>query len=196
VAPLALALHVALASPGLVPRLEDPGPFSASELAAASVGAFAGDVAVIGSTYLTLQLFANDVLDPNAQNFRRAAYVLGATAVLIPPLTAVLLARWVRREPASGAAWKAMLLATAAQLAAIGVGIAAWPHYWVMLPVQLVTIGVGTSLGLHWGPRARDARARSPDARAPAARDAPRTGDEPDERPAARLGWPGQCVVG
>jgi hypothetical protein len=195
VAPLALALHVALASPGLVPRL-DPGPFGASELAAASAGAFAGDLAVIAGTYLTLQLFANDTLDPSATNFRRAAYALGAAAVVVPPLAAVLLARWARREPASGAAWKAMLLATAGQLAALGVGLAAWPHYWVMLPVQLVAVGIGTSLGLHWGPRGRPV---APDAaRPPAPRLEVTTpdGEEAGPPPAARLAWPGQCAVG
>jgi hypothetical protein len=169
VAPLALALGLTLASPGLAPPLDpgrDPGPFQATELAAASVGVFAGDALVLGAAYGTLQLFANDTFDPSAQNFRRAAYVLGLTALVVPPLTAVLLARWARHEPASGATWKAMLLASLGHVAALAVGIAATPHYWVVLPVQLVAIGLGASLGLHWGPRRRAAvEQRAPDVR-------------------------------
>jgi hypothetical protein len=168
VAPLALALGLALASPGLAPRLEpplDPGPFQVGELAAASVGVFAGDALVLGAGYLTLQLFASDTLAPTAANFRRAAYVLGAAALVVPPLTAVLLARWARHESASGATWKAMLLATLGQAAAISAGLLATPHYWVVLPVQILAIGIGTSLGLHWGPRRRTVvERRAPDA--------------------------------
>jgi hypothetical protein len=151
---------------------------------------------VIGGTYLTLQLFANGALDPTATNFRRAAYVLGAAAVIVPPLTAVLLARWARREPASGATWKALLLATAGQLAALGAGIALWPHFWVILPVQLVAIGLGTTIGLHWGPSPATLDARRDEPPEPAARDAPSPGGEPAEPPAAGIAWPGQCAVG
>jgi hypothetical protein len=197
VASLALALHLALASPGLAPRL-DSGPFGASELAAASGGVFAGDLAVLGAGYLTLRLFANDTLDPSATNFRRAAYALGAAALVVPPLTAVLLARWARREPADGAAWKALLLATAGHLAALGVGIVASPHYWVILPVQLVAVGVGTSLGLHWGPiGGRPPRDPGPRRGAPlreAGSPAREAASAP--APAAAIAWPGQCVAG
>src|SRR6266542_6925953 len=112
------------------------------------------------SSDLTLQLFANGTLDPTATNFRRAAYALGVSAILVPPVTAVLLARWLRAEPASGATWKALLLAAAGQFAALAAGIVAAPHFWIVLPVQVIAIGLGTSLGLHWGPRAR----RAPDA--------------------------------
>jgi hypothetical protein len=199
VAPLALALQLALASPGLTPRLDlDPGPFGAAELAAASGGVFVGDVAVLGAAYLTLKLFANDTFDPSATNFRRAAYALGVAAVVIPPLTAVLLARWARREPADGATWKAMLLATAGQLAALGVGIATSPHYWAVLPVQLVAIAAGTSLGLHWGPRARsDPDALSGEPLDGARRPGAERSDPPSAPPpAAAIAWPGQCAVG
>ncbi len=157
--PLALVLHLALASPGLAPSL-DPGPFQGSEIVGASLGAIGGDVLVLGAGYATLQLFANGTLDPTATNFRRAAYALGVSAILVPPVTAVLLARWLRAEPASGATWKALLLAAAGQFAALAAGIIAAPHFWIVLPVQVIAIGLGTSLGLHWGPRAR----RAPDA--------------------------------
>jgi hypothetical protein len=161
-APLALALNLALASPGLAPPL-DPGPFQRSELAASSLGVFAGDALVIGAGYLTLQLFASGAIDPSARNFRRAAYGLGAAALVVPPLAAVLLARWARADPASGSTWKALLLATVGQAAALAAGIAASPHLWVIVPVQLVAIGVGTTLGLHWGPRGRPPRAIEPE---------------------------------
>jgi len=152
-AALALVLHLALASPGLAPSL-DPGPFQGSELVGSSLGVLGGDVLVLGAGYVTLQLFANGALDPTATNFRRAAYALGVGALVVPPLTAVLLARWLRVEPASGATWKALLLAAAGQAAALAAGIMASPHFWVVLPVQVIAVGLGTSLGLHWGPRA------------------------------------------
>jgi hypothetical protein len=161
-APLALALNLALASPGLAPPL-DPGPFRGAELAASSLGVFAGDAAVLGAGYLTLQLFANGTFEPNARNFRRAAYALGATALVVPPLVAVLLARWARVEPASGATWKALLLATLGHAAALAAGIAASPRFWVIVPVQLVAIGVGATVGLHWGPRGGRQRAVEPE---------------------------------
>lgn len=177
---LALALHLVLGSPGFVPPLEDPGPFQGSELAASSVGVFAGDALVLGAGYYTLQLFANDTFDPNAGNFRRAAYAIGAAALVVPPLVAVLLARWARAEPASGAAWKALLLATLGHVAALGAGIAASPHIWVILPVQLVAIGVGATVGLHWGPRRAEVRAARPTAGAPP------PGQPAEPRPSAR----------
>jgi hypothetical protein len=157
--PLALALNLALASPGLVPPLQDPGPFQGSEIAASSVGVFAGDALVLGAGYYTLQLFANDTIDPNATNFRRAAYGIGAAALLVPPVVAVLLARWARAEPASGSVWKALLLATLGHATAIAAGIAASPHIWVILPVQLVLVSAGATVGLHWGSGADGARA-------------------------------------
>lgn len=172
-APLALVLHLALASPGassgLLPPL-DPGPFRGRELAAASGGVFVGDALVVGGGYLTLKLFANGTLSPSASNFRTAAYVLAASALVVPPLTGVLFARWARKGPASGAFWKALLLASVGQVAALGAGYAASPHLWVVLPVQLVAISAGASLGLHWGPRARVA---------PAERRAVQRGPEP-----------------
>jgi hypothetical protein len=177
VAPLALALSLALASPGLVPPLDppvDPGPLQAGEIAAAAVGVFAGDALVIGAGYLTLQLFARETLAPTASNFRRAAYALGVAALVVPPLTAVLLARWARHERASGTTLRALLLAMAGQAAALAVGLAATPHYWVVVPVQMVAIGIGASLGLHWGPRRRGTvERRAPDVRAEPADPAP-----------------------
>jgi hypothetical protein len=174
-APLALALNLALASPGLAPPL-DPGPFQRSELAASSLGVFAGDALVLGSGYLTLQLFANGTIDPSARNFRRAAYALGAAALVVPPLAAVLLARWARAEPASGSFWKALLLATVGHAAALAAGIAAAPHLWVIVPVQLVGIGFGSTVGLHWGPRARQQRAVGPEPGSQPADTAPAAG--------------------
>jgi hypothetical protein len=173
-APLALAIQLALASPGLVPPL-DPGPFQGSELAASSAGVFIGDALVLGAGYATLQLFANDSIDPSATNFRRAAYGLSAAALITPPIVAALLARWARVEPASGSTWKALLLATLGHVGALAVGVAASPHFWVILPVQLLAVGVGTTVGLHWGPRER---------RAPAA--GPAMGSQPPDPPPGR----------
>ncbi len=164
-APLALALQLALAAPGvtstppatpsvpsLAPRL-DPGPFRSGELALASVGTLVGDVLVLGGGYLTLQLFANGSVEPSATNFRRAAYILGVSALVVPPLAAVLLARITTRGAAPGGFWKALLLATAGQAAALAAGYWGAPHYWLVLPVQLAAVTLGTSFGLHWGPR-------------------------------------------
>jgi hypothetical protein len=170
-APFALALAVALASPGSTPSL-DPGPFRGGELAVASAGALGGDVLVVGAGYATLQLFANGTFAPTAENFRRAAYGLGVAALVVPPLTAVLLARLTGRE-FKGSVWKGLLLAAAGQVATFTVGYLAAPHFWVMLPVQLVALSVGTSLGLHWGPSRRP--------RAAAATTAPAA--EPDADP-------------
>lgn len=166
---LALALHLVLAAPGpggagLVPRL-DPGPFQGGELAASSLGVLAGDAAVVGGAYYTLQLFANGTIRPSAANFRSMAYGLGAAVLLVPPLTAVLLARWARAEPASGASWKAFLLALGGEVAALAAGYYAYPRFWVVLPVQLLAVGAGTTLGLHWGRRARIAPGPDPDVR-------------------------------
>jgi hypothetical protein len=161
-AAVALLLQLALASPGvdvaptetpsLAPRL-DPGPFGGGELALASVGTLAGDTLVVGGGYLALTLFANGTLQPTAGNFRTTAYVLAASAVLVPPLTAVLLGRLGAHGPLAGAIWKAMLLAAAGEAAALATGYLAAPHFWIMLPVQLATVSLGTSVGLHWGPR-------------------------------------------
>jgi hypothetical protein len=149
---LALVLHLAIASPGLSASV-DPGPFQGSELAASSLGVLVGDGLVLGSGYAALRLFANGTIEPSAGNFRTVAYSLVAAAVIVPPLTAALFARWARAEPASGATWKALLLATAGQVAALAVGYAASPRFWVIVPAQMIAVGVGTSLGLHWGPR-------------------------------------------
>jgi hypothetical protein len=157
----ALALQLALASPGsapvamgtpsLAPRL-DPGPFGGGELALASVGVLAGDALVVAGGYVALSMFANGTLQPTAGNFRTTAYVLAASAVLVPPLAAVLIARLGARGPLSGALWKAMLLAAGGQAMALGAGYLGAPHFWIILPVQLATVSLGTSLGLHWGP--------------------------------------------
>ncbi|HEX9243416.1 MAG TPA: hypothetical protein VF875_13320 [Anaeromyxobacter sp.] len=167
---LALALHLVLAAPPstvppgrLAPPL-DPGPFQGRELAASTGGILLGDALVIGAAYETLQLFASRAFQPTAGNFRTAAYGLGAAAILVPPLTAALLARLARAEPASGTTWKAVLLAFAGQAVALGVGYLAYPAFWVVLPVQILAIGLGTSAGLHWGPPPRGA-GTEPDAR-------------------------------
>jgi hypothetical protein len=165
---LALALHLVLAAPGpglpvgLAPRL-DPGPFQGRELLASSLGVLTGDALVAGGAYYTLRLFANGTIRPTADNFRSFAYGLGVAALIVPPLTAVLLTRWFRAEPASGALWKALLLAVAGQTAALAAGYYAWPNLWVLPAVQMVAVGAGSTVGLHWGrgPRAGPA----PDAR-------------------------------
>ena len=157
---LALVLQLALSSPGAIPSSalsnpaeRDPGPFQGTELAASSLGVLLGDALVLGSGYYTLRLFAAGTIDPSAGNFRTAAYTLGVAALVVPPLTAALFGRWARAEPASGATWKALLLATAGQVVALAAGYAASPRFWVIVPVQMVAIGVGTTLGLHWGHR-------------------------------------------
>jgi hypothetical protein len=152
---VALVLHLALAASPLGPtRLApalDPGPFQARELAASSAGVLLGDALVIGAAYGTLELMAARTIQPTPSNFRTAAYGFGAAALLVPPLTAALLARLARVEPAWGSTWKAALLAFAGQVLALGAGYLAYPHFWVLLPVQLVAVSVGASLGLHWG---------------------------------------------
>jgi hypothetical protein len=163
-APLALALQLALASPGLAPAPDlHPRPLRGTTLALASAGTLAGDAIVIGTGYLTLQLFASGAISPTATNFRRAAYGMLAAATLVPPLTAVLLAR-IGGGGRDGVVWRAILLAAAGQVAALGAGIVAAPHFWVILPVQLAAVSLGTSLGLHWGrrPRADPTRADRP----------------------------------
>lgn len=186
-APLALALHLALASagpPSLAPTL-DPGPFRGSELALASVGVLAGDVAVLGAGYLTLQLFAGGAVSPTATNFRRAAYALAGTALVVPPLTAVLLARLSGRTASRGF-WKALVLASVGHAAALAAGYAAAPHFWVLLPVQLLAVSVGTSLGLHWGHPAGAAPPSLP-TRPSAAPALPTAGESPGTAPSAAL---------
>jgi hypothetical protein len=187
----ALALQLALASPGLetpsmtvpslAPRL-DPGPFGGGELMLASVGTLTGDVLVMGGGYLALTLFANGTLQPTAANFRTTAYVLAASALIIPPLTAVLLARAGAGGPLAGAIWKAMLLAAVGQVAALATGYLAAPHFWLILPVQLTTVSLGASYGLHWGRRAPPAAAATSARREP--------GDPAPAAPAASLFTP------
>jgi hypothetical protein len=171
-APFALVLHLALAStepalqaaPAPAPRLSaitlapqqlDPGPFQPGELAGATLGAFAGDALVLGSGYLALQLAASGAIAPTATNFRRTAYGVGVGALVVPPLTGVLMAWLVGGPHAPGGFWKAMLLATAGQVAALAAGYALAPRFWVVLPVQAVTLSLGASFGLHWGSRGR-----------------------------------------
>ncbi|HET8539780.1 MAG TPA: hypothetical protein VFL83_07895 [Anaeromyxobacter sp.] len=152
---------------GLAPRRLDPGPFRAGEIAGAALGVFAGDAAVLGSGYLALQLFATGTIRPTATNFRRAVYGLGVAALVVPPLTAVLVARLMGGPAAPGGYWKALLLASLGQAAALAVGYLAAPHLWIVLPVQAIAVSVGASYGLHWGGGRR--RAVEP------------TGPEPDE---------------
>jgi hypothetical protein len=153
---IALALHLVLAAPsstvpaGLAPRL-DPGPFQGREVVASTLGVLAGDALVIGGAYYTLTLFANGTIRPSADNFRSFAYGLGVAALLVPPLTAVLLTRWFRAEPATGNFWKALLLATAGQAAALAAGYYASPRFWVIPAVQMIAVGGGATVGLHWG---------------------------------------------
>jgi hypothetical protein len=147
-----------VARPSLAPRRLDPGPFRARELLGATVGAFTGDALVLGSGYLALRMFASGTISPTATNFRRAVYGVGAAALIVPPVTAVLLARLAGGPGAPGGVWKAILLATAGQLAALVAGYYAAPRFWVVLPVQAVALSVGASLGLHLGARAGDAR--------------------------------------
>jgi hypothetical protein len=168
---LALALHLVLAAPGsglppgLAPRL-DPGPFQGGELVASSLGVLVGDALVVGGAYGALQLFANGTIRPSADNFRTMAYAAGVAALVVPPLTAVLLARLFRAEPASGALWKAMLLAVAGQGAALAVGYYSAPRFWLVAPAQLLAVGAGTTLGLHWGGgRSEPAPAAAPETR-------------------------------
>lgn len=184
-APLTLALHLALASASLtpVPELHAPGPLGAGTLALASAGTLAGDALVVGGGYLTLQLFASGAISPTATNFRRAAYGMLLGATLVPPLTAVLLGR-LGRGGRDASVWRALLLAAAGQVATLAVGYAAAPHFWVMLPVQLATLSLGTSLGLHWGRRARVERAHPLQVR-----------DEPRDAPTAALFLP-VCPTG
>jgi hypothetical protein len=175
-AALALVLHLALAAPGvpsaLVPRL-DPGPFQIGEVAASSLGILAGDAAVLGGGYLTLRLMANGTIRPSADNFRSLAYGVGLAALVVPPITAVLFARLARAEPASGAVWKALLLALAGQAVALAAGYYSAPRVWLVLPAQMVAVGAGATLGLHWGPASRRELAR--DARGEPADPPPRT---------------------
>jgi hypothetical protein len=158
VTPAALAPALTAPAPSLraitlVPRELDPGPFRRpGELVGATAGAFVGDALVLAAGYETLQLFANGTFSPSATNFRRAVYGFGAAALVVPPLTAVLFAKLGAGRNASGSLWKAMLLASVGQAAALAAGYYAAPHFWVVLPVQAIALSVGASLGLHWGP--------------------------------------------
>jgi hypothetical protein len=171
----ALALELALASPALAPQPAlDPGPFQGGELAAAGLGVLAGDALVLGLGYATLQLFARDAISPTAVNFRTAAFVLTGAALVLPPLGATLAARLARARPAAGGFWKALFLSSLGHAAALGVGYLAAPRFWVVIPVQLAGVAVGSSVGLHWGPRARPALRQDPGGRAaPGARSRP-----------------------
>lgn len=146
----------------LAPQQLDHGPFRPGELAAATIGAFAGDAIVLGSGYLALQMFASGQLSPTAAHFRHAVYGLGVSALVLPPLTAVLMAK-LTGSRGRGSFLKAMLLATAGQAAALAAGYYFAPHFWVVLPVQAIALSVGTSVGLHWG-RGRAPAADSPEA--------------------------------
>jgi hypothetical protein len=170
---LALALHLVLAAPGpgipsalpagLAPRL-DPGPFRGSEVLASSLGVLAGDAVVVAGAYYTLKLFANGTIRPTAGNFRTFAYGTGVAALVIPPLTAVLMARLFRADPAAGSFWKALLLAMTGQVAALAAGYWAWPSLWVIPAAQLLAVTAGSTVGLHWGHFPR-AAAPSPETR-------------------------------
>lgn len=163
----ALALELALASPALAPQPSlDPGPFQGRELAAAGLGVLAGDALVLGVGYATLQLFARNAFAPTAGNFRTAAFGLGAATLLLPPLGASLAARIAGVSPAAGGLWKALLLSSLANAAALGVGYATAPRFWVFIPVQVAGVAVGSSVGLHWGPRAHPALRQDPGRRA------------------------------
>lgn len=155
-APAGGAPQLALPSvglPGPQPRLAG-GPFGFAELAGASLGALAGDGLVLGIGYGALQLFAHDVITPTADNFRRTALLLAGTALVLPPLLAVVGARLLGGRGAGGF-WKAMLLASAGQVAALLTGYWASPHLWAFVPAQLAALSAGASVGLHWGPSGR-----------------------------------------
>lgn len=132
-------------------RVFDPAPFRARELVGAGAGVLAADAAVLALAYGTYQLFVSGAVSPSVGNFRRAAYGLGAAALILPPLGATLGGGWARAGPTSGARWKAFLLSMVGHAAALTVGYLAAPSYWAVLPVQLATMSAGTSLGLHWG---------------------------------------------
>lgn len=154
-----LAARPSLALPpapraSLAPRLR--GPFGGKELVMAGLGALAGDALVLGVGYGTLQLFANDVIDPSAQNFRRAAFALAGAALVVPPLLAVLSARLVA-GPDARSLWKGLLLATAGHALALATAYWAGPNVWAFLPAQLAAVSAGTSVGLRWGARGRGA---------------------------------------
>lgn len=156
------------ALPGGV-RVLDPGPFRTGELAWSGAGLLAADVAVIGLAYGTLRLFTSGSVDASVGNFRRAAYGLAAATLLLPPLGAVLGGMLGRDGPSAGSAWKAFALSLVGHAASLLVGYLAAPNYWAVLPVQLATMTTGTSVGLHWGPRARVLDARdAPRPHAPA----------------------------
>jgi hypothetical protein len=154
-------------------------------MVAASLGALGGDAALLGAGYGVLQLFANGTIAPTATNFRRVGYVLAGSALVVPPLTAVLFARLTGRRPMAGSTWTALLLATIGDAVAIGAGLLAAPQFWVTLPVQLLAVAVGTTVGLHWGPRDAEARTRVVAPERAVQRDAP----EETPGPAAILGF-------
>ncbi|ACG72114.1 conserved hypothetical protein [Anaeromyxobacter sp. K] len=147
-------------------RVLDRGPFGTGELAGSGAGLLLGDAAVIAATYATFKLFTTGTVSASVGNFRRAAFGLAAVTLFVPPLGAVLGGMLGRNGPSAGSAWKAFALSLVGHAAALLVGYLAAPAYWAVLPVQLATMTTGTSVGLHWGPRARTLDAR----------DAPRPG--------------------
>lgn len=164
-------------------RTLDRGGFRARELVGSSVGVMAADAAVLALTYGAYQLFVSGAVSPSVGNFRRAAYGLGAAALLLPPLGAVVGGGMARAGPTSGAYWKAFLLSMVGHAAALMVGYLSAPNFWAVLPVQLATMSAGTSLGLHWG----GARDRGPDVEA---RRRPPTPHEEAPAPVAFRGPP------
>jgi hypothetical protein len=147
-----LAPHAVPPAPlDLRPVPHEGGPVAIPEMAAAAAAVVLGDAAVLGGAYGILELAAHGAIAPTAENFRSWAIGTGVAALLVPPLAAALFATLWRRGPASGALWKAFLLATAGNVAALAVGLVAAPQYWAVLAVQLATMPAAASLGVHWG---------------------------------------------
>jgi hypothetical protein len=146
-----------LRSTTLIPRELDLGPFRPGAMAGAALGAFAGDALVLGSGFWALQMFANGTLAPTASHFRHTVYALGVGALVVPPLTAVLLARLVGGPGVRGGFWRALALASLGEVVALAAGYYAAPKFWVVLPVQAVAMSLGASFGLHGGAHGRAA---------------------------------------
>ncbi len=148
----------------LAPIAPRQDSFQGGELAAAGAGALAGDALVFAEVYGTLQLFASRAVPVTASNMRSAAYALGISALLVPPLLSSSFAAWAWRGPHDGAFWKAFLLATAGQAAALAAGWLLAPAYWAILPIQLVAVPLGSAAGLSWGSPRGLTRSAPPDA--------------------------------
>jgi hypothetical protein len=129
----------------------DAGPFQAPELVGAGVGVLAADALWLGAAAGTFRLFTSGAVSATASHYRHAAFGLAGTALLLPPIGAMLGGMLGRSGPAYGAAWKAFLLALAGQAAALTAGLLLAPAYWAVIPVQLALMTTGTSVGLHWG---------------------------------------------